>query len=81
MMGKEATTALRKLYDPEIGFFYHADSARDNDGFFARLREHLPDARRYLRSAGCSENPMCNNDDFLKFRAKIELAHDNIEVK
>ena len=30
---------------------------------------------------GIPRIPMCNNDDFLDFRAKIEAAHDRLEVK
>lgn len=30
---------------------------------------------------GIPRIPMCNNDDFLNFRAKIEAAHDKLEVK
>ena len=60
VMGKPATDALRKLYDfygtdwldwlaslcdAKTGFFYYANSARDNDGF-------LPDCESTCQTLG-----------------------------
>ena len=96
VMGKEATAALRKLYDlygkslldwlaslydPETGFFYYAGSARDNDGFLPDCESTCRTLGGIFGALGIPRIPMCNNNDFLKFRAKIELAHDKLEGK